>query len=287
MVEVWAGGGTDGAVTLVNESMTLRYHCGAVLAVLYGFWGLAAGVAAAAEQHDGNVGQSVAHPLSRFDLRARYMAFEGDSEAEVVEARLEHPLSLAGGWTLNTRVVVAGWVSDLASQDNRNGDYSAGIGDLYTQLFFIAPTLGETTIGFGLRNNFPTASADQFGRGKYRVTPMLVIQRSANWLTKGSFYGLGIRNEFSIAGDRAHRQINELQLVPLLTVLLPHQSFVTLFPEIIIDWEQDNRVFVPLDLEVGRKYAANQAASVRMQLPLLNDLHNYEWTMELRWSLFF
>jgi hypothetical protein len=241
----------------------------------------------AAERHDGNVGQSVAHPLSRFDLRARYMAFDAGREAEVVEARLEHPLSLAAGWTLNTRVVLAGWVTDLASGDNRAGDYSAGIGDLSTQLFFIAPTAGETTIGFGLRNSFPTAGADQFGRGKYRVAPLLVIQHTANWLSPGSFYGLGIRNDFSIAGDHGHRKVNELQLVPILTVLLPRQSFVTLFPEIVIDWELDKQVFVPLDLEVGRKYAANQAASLRVQLPLLNDLHNYEWTMELRWSLFF
>ena len=250
-------------------------------------FGLVTGLASGAERHDVNVGQSVAHPLSRFDLRARYMAFEGDSEAEIVEARLEHPVSLDAGWTLNTRVVVAGWVTNLSSHDNRRGDYSAGIGDLSTQLFLIAPTAGKTTLGFGLRNNFPTAGADQFGRGKYRVAPLLVVQRSANWISPGSFYGLGIRNDFSIAGDHGHRKVNELQLVPIVTVLLPQQSFVTLFPEIVIDWELDNRVFVPLDLEVGRKYAANQAASLRMQLPLVNDLHNYEWTMELRWSLFF
>ena len=241
---------------------------------------------AAVERHD-NVGQSVAHPVSRFDLRVRYMAFAGDSEAEVLEARLEHPFSLAAGWKLNTRVVASGWVTDFPSGDNRGGAYTAGTGDLYTQLFFIAPNFGDTSIGFGWRNYFPTAGEDQFGRGKYRFAPLVVVQRMANWLSPGSFYGLGVRNDFSVAGDRAHRDVNELQVVPVVTVMLPHQSFVTMFPEIVIDWQQDNRVFVPFDLEVGKKYAANQVGSVRMQVPLVNELHNFEWMMEFRWSLFF
>ena len=266
--------------------MTSKHHGAPVLALLCSC-GVAAGAARAATEQDANVGQSVAHPLSRFDLRVRYMAFEGDREAELVEARLEHPFSVAAGWKLNTRVVLAGWVTDFPSHDNREGDYSAGIGDLYTQLFFIAPSAGDTSIGFGVRNYFPTAGEDQFGKGKYRVAPLVVVQRMANAISPGSFFGLGLRNDFSVAGDHAHRKVNELQIVPVLTVMLPHQSFVTLFPEIVVDWQQHNRVFVPFDLEVGRKYAANQAASVRLQLPLVNELRNYEWTMELRWSMFF
>ena len=241
----------------------------------------------AADDRDNNVGQSVAHPLSRFDLRVRYMAFEDHKEAEVLEARLEHPVDLEGGWKLNTRVVLSGWVTDFPSGDNRGADYSAGVGDLYTQLFFIAPAIGATTIAVGWRNYFPTASEDQFGKGKYRCAPLVVVQRAANWISPGSFYGLGLRNDFSFAGDRAHRKVNELQVVPVVTVMLPHQSFVTLFPERVIDWQQDNRLFVPLDVEVGRKYAANRAASLRLQVPLLNELQPYEWAVEARWSVFF
>ncbi len=255
--------------------------------VLPGLLCLWTGALAAAGNHDNNVGQNLAHPVSRFDLRLRYIAFEGNSEAEVLEARLEHPFDLAAGWKLNTRVVMTGWVTDFASHDNRDGDYTAGSGDLYTQLFFIAPSIGDTTIGFGWRNYFPTAGEDQFGKGKVRFAPLVVVQRMANWISPGSFFGLGLRNDFSIAGDHAHRKINELQIVPVLTVMLPRQSFVTLFPEIVIDWQQDNRAFVPFDLEVGRKYAANQVGSVRVQLPLVNELHTYEWTLELRWSVFF
>lgn len=262
-------------------------HARAVLPCLLSVLCLHPAALSAAGGHENNVGQSVAHPVSRFDLRVRYMAFAGDSAAEVLEARLEHPFDLAAGWKLNTRVVMSAWVTDFPSGDNRAGDYTAGTGDLYTQLFLIAPSIGDTSIGFGWRNYFPSAGEDQFGKGKYRCAPLVVVQRMANWISPGSFYGLGLRNDFSVAGDRAHRNINELQVVPVVTVMLPRQSFVSVFPEIVIDWQQDNRLFVPLDLEVGRKYAANQVGSVRVQLPLVNELHNYEWTLEFRWSMFF
>lgn len=286
MDQTGAGTPNERAAQRANISMLSKYHGLTVLALLSSL-AFAPLALCAAPGADANTGQSVAHPLSRFDLRLRYMAFAGNNAAELVEARVEHPISLGAGWKLNTRMVIAGWVTDLPSADNRAGEYSAGIGDLSTQLFLIAPSAGDTSLGFGVRNAFPTAGADQFGKGKYRVAPLLVVQRMANWLSPGSFYGLGVRNDFSVAGDHAHRKVNELQLVPVATISLPRQSFITLFPEIVIDWEQHNRVFVPFDVEVGRKYAAQQAASVRLQLPLINELHTYEWTMELRWSMFF
>lgn len=253
-------------------------------------WLLAALPAAAVRadgEHNDNVGQSIAHPLSRFDLRFKYEQFRGGDQAEIMEARLERPFDLPNAWKLNTRVSMTGWVSDLPSADNPDGGTVVGTGDLQTQLFFIAPPVGATTIGFGWRNYFPLASADQFGKGAYRMAPLLVVQRQASWLPAGSFFGLGVRNDFSISADRAHPKVNELQIVPIVTVLLPHQSFVTLFPEIVIDWEHDNHAFVPFDFEVGRKYASDRAASIRLQVPLVNQTHAYEWAVEARWSWFF
>ena len=104
--------------------------------------------AQAADEHQDNVGQSVAHPLSRFDLRFKYMDFAGDQAATVMEARFEHPFDLPRNWKLNTRVNLSGWVGDLRSRDNLDGRVEAGTGDLYTQLFFIAPPIGRTSIAF-------------------------------------------------------------------------------------------------------------------------------------------
>lgn len=238
-------------------------------------------------EHKNNVGQSIAHPLARFDLRLRYQDMPGHAEGTLLEARLDKPLPLIKGWTLNTRLNLTGWISDLAGSDNPSAHYVAGMGDLYTQLFLVAPALGQTSVGFGTRSYFPTAGQDQFGFGKYRLAPFVVVQRELTSLPAGSFYGLGLRNEFSFAGDDAREDINRLQIVPILTLAFPQQTFVTLFPEIVIDWQRDNGVFLPFDIEVGRKYAADRAVSLRMQVPLMNEVHNYDWTVEARWSMFF
>jgi hypothetical protein len=242
---------------------------------------------AAKEAPHANVGQSIAHPLTRFDLRLKYQDLHGNQEASLLEARLERPFQFENKWTLNARLSMTGWWSDISHDADDGAEYHIGTGDLHTQLFFIAPAMGRTSIGFGVRNYFPVATEDQFGFGKYRMAPFFVVQRQSTWLPAGSFYGLGIRNEFSIAGDRRHEDVNRLQIVPSLTVVLPRQSFVTLFPEIVIDWERDNGAFVPLDVEVGRKYAPDRAASLRLQVPLINDLDSYDWTLEVRWSMFF
>lgn len=239
------------------------------------------------DRHRDNLGQNFAQPLSRFDLRFKYQDMPGRYEATIMEARLDHPVDLAAGWKLNTRISLTGWVTDLQSGDNPGAAYTAGPGDLFTQLFFIAPAWGRTTIGFGGRNYFPTAGADQFGQGKYRFAPFVVVQQASTWMPAGSFYGLGLRHEFSFGPDGDRDDVNELQIVPVLTVVLPQQSFVTLFPEIIIDWEHHHGAFVPLDIEYGRKYASNRAASLRLQVPLMDDLQTYDWTLEARWSLFF
>ena len=247
---------------------------------------LATGQAYAVQPRD-NVGQSIAHPLTRADLRLKYFDFAHQRRGLQMDARVERPFDLAHGWKVTARVSMTGWISDEPSSDNPRGDVEAGTGDLFTQVFFVAPPLGLNTLGFGGRNFFPTAGAEQFGRSRYRFAPFVVYQRQSTVLPAGSFYGLGVRYEFSYAGDRDFDKVDELQVVPVLTVLLPRQTFITLFPEIVIDFEHGEGAFVPLDLEFGRKYTPNRAASVRMQVPLKDDLERYDWAVELRWSMFF
>jgi hypothetical protein len=85
------------------------------------------------------------------------LASAGDSEAAVLEACLEHPVDLGAGCKLNTRVVVTGWVTDVPGRDNRDAAYVAGTGELSSHLFFIAPAVGDTGIGPGLRDDFGIA----------------------------------------------------------------------------------------------------------------------------------
>ncbi|MGE0486383.1 MAG: hypothetical protein AB7Q81_19690 [Gammaproteobacteria bacterium] len=243
-------------------------------------------IATASEEAHEALGQSFAHPQSRLDLRTKYIEYVGDGAATALIARLDRPFDLPRGWKLNTRIQLTGLASDLAGSDNPGGGWVAGQGDLFSQLFLIAPRWGRTSIGLGGRFYLPTASDDQLGKGKYRVAPVLVGLHFPDWMTSGSFYGLGVRNEFSYAGDDERRDINVLQVVPVVNIALPRQSFVTFFEEIEHDWH-GHGWFVPVDVEVGRKYAPDRAAALRLQVPLLDDLESYAWTLEARWSVFF
>jgi hypothetical protein len=247
----------------------------------------AATVAIADDAIHENLGQSFAHPLSRFDIRVKYVDLSDGAAANVLTARLDRPFKLASGWKLNTRINMTGVVSDPRGSDNPDGAWHAATGDLFTQLFLIAPQIGKTSIGFGSRFYFPAAGEDQLGKGKYRVAPLIVALHFPGWLPTGSFYGLGVRNEFSYAGDRARRGISELQIVPVLNIALPERSFVSFFEEIRHDWKSAGNWFVPFDVEYGRKFAPDRAASLRLQIPVVNDLDLYDWTLEARLSFFF
>ena len=238
------------------------------------------------EVHE-NLGQSAAHPLSRFDLRTKYANLTAGRAAMVLTARLDRPFRLRSGWKLNTRVNMTGIVSDLPSSDNPAGDVIAGTGDLFTQLLLIMPKVGNTSFGFGGRFSFPTAAQDQLGSGKYRIAPIALALHFPGWMSAGSFFGLGLRNELSYTGDGDREDVNELQLVPIVNIALPDSAFLSFFPHIRVDWEHDNRVFVPMDIEYGRKFTANRAASLRFQVPIIDDLDPYDWAIEARFSFFF
>jgi len=248
---------------------------------------IAATSAAADDSKQENLGQSFVNPLSRFDLRVKHLDLLDGQSAEVLTARLDRPFTLANGWKLNTRLSMTSVISDVAGSDNLAGSWRAGTGDLLAQMFLIAPKIGQTSVGFGARMVFPTAGQDQLGRGKYRIVPVAVMLRFPSWLPAGSFYGVGMRHDISFAGDRRRREIRQLQLVPTLNIALPNRSFLSFFETISHDWNGDKGWFVPLDIEYGRKYAPDRAASLRLQIPLINDLDLYDWALEARLSFFF
>ncbi len=75
--------------------------------------------------------------------------------------------------------------------------------------------------------------------------------------------------------------------MPILNLALPDSAFLSFFPQIRFDREHDNGLFVPLDIEYGRKFSKNLAAGPRLELPVLDDLPPYDWTIEARLSFFF
>jgi hypothetical protein len=182
--------------------------------IVISIWLLSGACDICAAEGKSNLGQDPTRPRSRLDLRVKYQQITSDLELVKLTARVDHPIALDNGWKLNTRISQGFFFSDLPGPDNRNGNTDEGFGDLLTQAFFIAPSKGKTSFGFGLRTIFPVATQAQFGTGKYSLVPIGFASYFPDWLPKGSFVGMGVRNEFGFGGDDNREDIRELQLVP-------------------------------------------------------------------------
>lgn len=239
---------------------------------------------------DTSIRRDPASPRSRFDLRLKHRDLSDDHYSATTTFRLDTPVPLGGGWLLALRFDLPLVLTDRPSPDNPDGDSQFGSGDFLSQFFFITPPQGQSKrfrLGLGAQLLWPTASHDEMGTGKYQGAPSIFGLYFTPELGRGSFAGLVLRDFFSYAGDDARRDIHELSVQPGLSVNLPRQWFVSLFPDVRINWEDDAKAFVPFDLELGKIIAGNVITSVTLDVPIVDDYKLYGWQVELRLGLFF
>jgi hypothetical protein len=255
--------------------------------IVISIWLLSGACDICAAEGKSNLGQDPTRPRSRLDLRVKYQQITSDLELVKLTARVDHPIALDNGWKLNTRISQGFFFSDLPGPDNRNGNTDEGFGDLLTQAFFIAPSKGKTSFGFGLRTIFPVATQAQFGTGKYSLVPIGFASYFPDWLPKGSFVGMGVRNEFGFGGDDNREDIRELQLVPIANIALPGNSFIGFFPTIRRDWRNEHDFSFPFDVEIGRAIGKGKVGSLRFETPMIEDRHRTKWSLEARVTFLF
>ena len=247
-----------------------------------------AGTAAQAE--DTSPRRDPASPRSRFDLRLKYRDLADDHYSATTTFRLDTPVMLDGGWLLALRFDLPLVRTDRPGPDTPDGDTQFGGGDFLSQFFFISPPQGQAKrfrFGLGAQLLWPTASRDGTGTGKYQLAPSIVGIYYTPQLGRGSFAALILRDFFSYAGDDDRRDIHELSVQPGLNINLPRQWFVSLFPDIRINWEDGAKAFVPFDLEVGKIIAGNVITSVTLDVPIVDDYDLYDWQVEFRLGFYF
>jgi hypothetical protein len=98
-----------------------------------------------------------------------------------------------------------------------------------------------------------------------------------------------VRYAISFAGDPSRRNISEPQIAPTLNIGLPDRWFVTFYPsnDIRINFGdpisgQTGRLFLPLDVLVGRKVTDSLTISLEAGVPIVNDYPVYNFKTELR-----
>ena len=177
------------------------------------------------------------------------------------------------------------------------GDTEFGLGDL-TPEFFFSPRkpiqLGPDASlvwGVGPAFQFPTATDDELGTGKWSAGPGFVVFLSDRPLHITT--GFLILNLWSFAGDEDRANVNAMTLQPFLNYNLPKGWYLTSSPLITANWEadDDNRWTVPIGGGFGRIFKigdqpinANIAAYYNVVTP---DDTGANWQLRAEWTFLF
>ena len=163
-----------------------------------------------------------------------------------------------------------------------------GLGDIQESLFLSPAKPGKVIWGVGPIFQFPTATDDSLGQGKWGAGPTAVA------LTVHGPWVLGalINNVWSFAGDSDRRDVNQMLLQPFVNYNLPDAWYVVTAPIITADWEadSDDRWTVPIGAGVGKivrlgKLPVNAQASAYYNV--IRPDNAAEWQLRIQIQLLF
>ena len=236
-----------------------------------------------------NTGQDFTKPLTRLDIRQKYQWLASDRHTATTTLRFDKPFVLDSKWVLATRFDLPLMATDVVSGDNPNGDDEFGMSDFLAQCIMIAPQAGGNwTWAYGVQTIWPTASQDEMGTGRFQLAPLVGVRVGLDSLSKGSFTALLLRNHIDVGGSGSRADVNYLVVQPMLTINLPQFYFLTFAPEMRVNWENDNRWFVPFDITVGKMLNKSTVVSIEYKIPVHDDNYPiYNAEVEARIGFFF
>jgi hypothetical protein len=195
------------------------------------------------------------------------------------------PFKLTEDWNLISRTIVPLiYQPELAPG---LGDVF-GLGDIQQSLFLSPAKPGKLIWGVGPILQFPTATDDSLGQGKWGAGPTAVA------LTVHGPWVLGtlINNLWSFAGESDRRDVNQMLIQPFVNYNLPHAWYVVTAPIITADWEadSDDRWTVPIGAGVGKivrigKLPVNAQASAYYNVERPDNAA--EWQLRIQIQLLF
>jgi hypothetical protein len=243
------------------------------------------------EDYEGiNTGEDFTKPFARTESRYIYRQVTSDTEASFLIFRQDTPYRFESGWIVAPRFEIPLIYTDIPSRDNPSGDHEFGVGDISTQVLFTRPTGSRWSFASGAQLLWPTASQDQMGRGKYLAGPIAGVAYHPESWELGGFVGLVVGDSFEYAGKDNREDVHELSVSPLVNYNFEAWDdfwFVTLAPEVRINWKQDNDVFLPFNISIGKLLTDNSTFSVGFSTPIVNNYDLYDWQIEVRARYFF
>jgi len=230
-------------------------------------------------------------PPNLFQLEYEYRTAPGNSRDVITDRlhfRYDHAFYLTPMWTLVTRSDLPLLARNTISSINPSGRYLYGIGDADIQAAVIHDLDKRWAVGFGARLILPTG-ADPLGSGKWQVMPIVGFRVALPEISSSSYFEPIFRYDVSVAGDPTRRNISNLQFGPALNIGLPDRWFVTFYPsqDIRINFGdpvtgQTGRLFLPLDVRLGKKLSDNVTTSLEVGVPIIKNYPVYDFKSQFR-----
>jgi Putative MetA-pathway of phenol degradation len=201
--------------------------------------------------------------------------------------------TLSRQWSLVLRGDLPYVAKDKYTDNNPNGDFFYGLGDADVQAALIDKIDERWKAGAGVRLIAPTGDA-ALGSGKWQIMPIVGARYALPEISSGSYFEPLLRYDASFAGDPTRKSINNLQFAPMINLSLPDRWFLTLYPSPDIRWNfgpavtrQTGRLFLPIDVRVGRNISDTLAVSLEVGAPVVKQYPVYDFITQARLNLTF
>ncbi len=234
-------------------------------------------------------GEDFTRPQRSFETRFLYETSSGttsQTDRGTWLLRANWKSDLSAGWRLGLLGQVP--IVDKTTFSPTGTDREFGVGDAAFQGALSHAIDQHWAFGFGARLVAPIAE-DSLGSGRWQIMPGVGVRYSFLEFGPDTYFVPVIRYAISVAGDPSRRNISEPQIAPTLNIGLPDHWFVTFYPnnDIRINFGdpisgETGRLFLPLDVAVGRKVTDGLAISLEAGVPIVKDYPVYNFKTELR-----
>ncbi len=210
---------------------------------------------------------------TRAELRYEYQDLQDGGHRSLVVPRFEYAVSPS----LALRVETPYSFYDPAGP---NPDRVSGHGDLLLRGAWRATQRQGFALILATDVTLDTASDDRLGQGKTVVAPH--VYAAIDVPKYDSVFFPNVQHYSSVAGDDSHRDVSQTVLKPNLLTRWPNRVYTFLEPAFLIDWENNSKVGLSIELEIGKIVSKNMAIWGRPGVGAIkNDLQQiYDWNFE-------
>ena len=257
-----------------------KIFTGVILLLLIGF-----GVAQAEEK--AKTGSDPTDFITRFEPSFEHIELENDIELDLTVLRAD--LALLPEISLRLDIPLAS-IDPPAALEPAGFDAETGLGDIITQLLFKPYSDDQLATLFGIRLDLETTSEEELGQGGTTYAPLaavawypikgLIIAPLLQW-----FLGENLDND-PLPGERDRNELSYRQII-LWQPMHPYVSWLLADPELIIDFEDDDKTNFTLAVEYGKMLSKTIGFFIKPKVHAGGSDKVQEWAMKIGFRYMF